>query len=201
MTGGEIWAGLPPSMSSWTSYSISILPDLNPDGSRSGFEDFMELFYKRRPFIVFSVHIGNFELLAVVGAAFGLNLTALCRPQTIPTSPQNSPDFQAKGWATSCRRPWDHLSHLRGIGAWRRRRLAGWPEISQGPFDHVLWARRADNPVARQVGTAVQFVSLLCPLLRPPGNRISARTRGSCPAEWCRSAVAKPLVSAFSIAP
>ncbi len=50
----------------------------------AGIEDFQELHDHKRPFIVFTAHTGNFELLAVVGAKFGLNITALFRPPNNP---------------------------------------------------------------------------------------------------------------------
>ncbi|QKJ94439.1 lipid A biosynthesis lauroyl acyltransferase [Agrobacterium pusense] len=64
--------------------------DFNPESSEAGrievvgMEEFQELRDNKRPFIVFTAHTGNFELLAVVGAAFGLNVTSLFRPPNNP---------------------------------------------------------------------------------------------------------------------
>lgn len=46
----------------------------------SGIPLFLDLRDNPRPFIVFSAHTGNFELLPVAGAAFGLYVTVLFRP-------------------------------------------------------------------------------------------------------------------------
>ncbi len=50
----------------------------------SGIDEFTKLHNHKRPFIVFTAHTGNFELLAVVGATFGLNVTSLFRPPNNP---------------------------------------------------------------------------------------------------------------------
>jgi KDO2-lipid IV(A) lauroyltransferase len=50
----------------------------------SGVPIFTDLKDNPRPFIVFSAHTGNFELLPVAGAAFGLNVTVLFRPPNNP---------------------------------------------------------------------------------------------------------------------
>ena len=50
----------------------------------SGIPLFMDLRDNPRPFIVFTAHTGNFELLPVAGAAFGLDVTVLFRPPNNP---------------------------------------------------------------------------------------------------------------------
>lgn len=50
----------------------------------SGIPIFMELLNARRPFIVFTAHTGNFEMLPVAGAAYGLDVTVLFRPPNNP---------------------------------------------------------------------------------------------------------------------
>ena len=50
----------------------------------SGIPVFMELLNARRPFIVFTAHTGNFEMLPVAGAAYGLDVTVLFRPPNNP---------------------------------------------------------------------------------------------------------------------
>ena len=45
---------------------------------------FLELRDNPRPFLVFTAHTGNFELLAVAGSAFGLDVTVLFRPPNNP---------------------------------------------------------------------------------------------------------------------
>lgn len=49
-----------------------------------GVEIFRKLRDGRRPFIVFTAHTGNFELLPVAAAAYGLDVTALFRPPNNP---------------------------------------------------------------------------------------------------------------------
>jgi len=50
----------------------------------SGIPLFKDLRDNPRPFIVFTAHTGNFELLPVAGAAFGLDVTVLFRPPNNP---------------------------------------------------------------------------------------------------------------------
>ncbi|MCA1493834.1 lipid A biosynthesis lauroyl acyltransferase [Sinorhizobium alkalisoli] len=50
----------------------------------SGIPLFMELRDNPRPFIVFTAHSGNFEMLPVAGSAFGLEVTVLFRPPNNP---------------------------------------------------------------------------------------------------------------------
>jgi KDO2-lipid IV(A) lauroyltransferase len=50
----------------------------------SGVPLFLDLRDNPRPFIVFTAHTGNFELLPVAGSAFGLSVTVLFRPPNNP---------------------------------------------------------------------------------------------------------------------
>ena len=50
----------------------------------SGIPLFVDLRDNPRPFIVFTAHTGNFELLPVAAAAFGLDVTVLFRPPNNP---------------------------------------------------------------------------------------------------------------------
>ncbi|MBW8636005.1 lipid A biosynthesis lauroyl acyltransferase [Hoeflea sp. WL0058] len=45
-----------------------------------GIDRFLDLVERPRPFIVFTAHTGNFELLPAIAARYGLNVTALFRP-------------------------------------------------------------------------------------------------------------------------
>ena len=49
-----------------------------------GVERFLDLRDNRRPFIVFTAHTGNFELLPIIAAKYGLDVTALFRPPNNP---------------------------------------------------------------------------------------------------------------------
>ncbi|HXV31836.1 MAG TPA: lipid A biosynthesis lauroyl acyltransferase [Sinorhizobium sp.] len=50
----------------------------------SGIPLFLELRDNPRPFIVFTAHSGNFEMLPVAGSTFGLDVTVLFRPPNNP---------------------------------------------------------------------------------------------------------------------
>ncbi|WP_099864817.1 lipid A biosynthesis lauroyl acyltransferase [Pararhizobium haloflavum] len=64
--------------------------DLDPDAPTpgtievAGTDIFADLRDNPRPFIVFTAHTGNFELLPIAAAAYGLNVTALFRPPNNP---------------------------------------------------------------------------------------------------------------------
>ncbi|MCF1435365.1 lipid A biosynthesis lauroyl acyltransferase [Agrobacterium vitis] len=60
----------------------------------SGIPIFMDLLKNPRPFIVFTGHTGNFEMLPVAGAAFGLYVTVLFRPPNNPYIAEMVFDFR-----------------------------------------------------------------------------------------------------------
>lgn len=62
----------------------------------SGIPIFLDLRDNPRPFIVFTAHTGNFELLPVAGAAFGLKVTVLFRPPNNPYVAQKVFDFRSE---------------------------------------------------------------------------------------------------------
>lgn len=62
----------------------------------SGIPIFLDLRDNPRPFIVFSGHTGNFELLPVAGNAFGLSVTVLFRPPNNPYVAQKVFDFRSR---------------------------------------------------------------------------------------------------------
>jgi KDO2-lipid IV(A) lauroyltransferase len=69
----------------------------NPKPGRievSGIPLFLELRDNPRPFIVFTAHTGNFELLPVASAAFGLDVTVLFRPPNNPYVAEKVFDFR-----------------------------------------------------------------------------------------------------------
>ncbi len=76
--------------------------DFDPHSDRpgrvevSGIPIFLDLRDNPRPFIVFTGHTGNFELLPVAGAAFGLTVTVLFRPPNNPYVAEKVFDFRAK---------------------------------------------------------------------------------------------------------
>ncbi len=75
--------------------------DFDPEQSKpgrvevSGIPIFIDLLENPRPFIVFTGHTGNFELLPVAGAAFGLYVTVLFRPPNNPYVAQKVFDFRS----------------------------------------------------------------------------------------------------------
>ncbi|MCO6185812.1 lipid A biosynthesis lauroyl acyltransferase [Rhizobium sp. L1K21] len=71
----------------------------NPNAGRievSGIPIFKDLLENPRPFIVFTGHTGNFELLPVAGAAYGLDVTALFRPPNNPYIAEKIHDLRAR---------------------------------------------------------------------------------------------------------
>ncbi|MBP2549228.1 KDO2-lipid IV(A) lauroyltransferase [Neorhizobium galegae] len=75
--------------------------DFNPESETpgrievSGIPIFLELRENPRPFIVFTAHTGNFELLPVAGNAFGLNVTVMFRPPNNPYIAEKVFSFRA----------------------------------------------------------------------------------------------------------
>ncbi|MBB4289980.1 KDO2-lipid IV(A) lauroyltransferase [Rhizobium leguminosarum] len=61
----------------------------------SGIPVFLDLRDNPRPFIVFTGHTANFELLPVAGAAFGLHVTVLFRPPNNPYVAKKVFDFRS----------------------------------------------------------------------------------------------------------
>lgn len=61
----------------------------------SGIPLFVDLRYNKRPFIVFTGHTANFEMLPVAGAAFGLNVTVLFRPPNNPYVAEKVHNFRS----------------------------------------------------------------------------------------------------------
>ncbi|TIL58019.1 MAG: lipid A biosynthesis lauroyl acyltransferase [Mesorhizobium sp.] len=49
-----------------------------------GVEHFVQIAGEQKPHIIFTGHLGNFELLPVAAATFGMNITALFRPPNNP---------------------------------------------------------------------------------------------------------------------
>lgn len=62
----------------------------------SGIPLFLELRDNPRPFIVFTGHTGNFEMLPVAGSAFGLDVTVLFRPPNNPYVASKVFEFRRK---------------------------------------------------------------------------------------------------------
>ncbi|WP_377289461.1 lipid A biosynthesis lauroyl acyltransferase [Rhizobium sp. SG2393] len=81
---------------------LDTLFDFDPDRATpgrievSGIESFLDLRANPRPFIVFTAHSGNFELLPVAASAFGLDVTVLFRPPNNPYIAKKIFDFRKK---------------------------------------------------------------------------------------------------------
>ncbi len=75
--------------------------DFDPESDRpgrievSGVPIFLDLRDNPRPFMVFTAHTGNFELLPVAGNAFGLNVTVMFRPPNNPYIAEKVFSFRA----------------------------------------------------------------------------------------------------------
>jgi Kdo2-lipid IVA lauroyltransferase/acyltransferase len=75
--------------------------DFDPDSDTpgrievSGVSIFLGLRENPRPFMVFTAHTGNFELLPVAGNAFGLNVTVMFRPPNNPYIAEKVFSFRA----------------------------------------------------------------------------------------------------------
>ncbi len=69
---------------------LDLLFDFEPGASTSGrievegIDHFIAIAGQDRPHILFTGHLGNFELLPIAGATFGMNVTALFRPPNNP---------------------------------------------------------------------------------------------------------------------
>ncbi|MBZ9845518.1 lipid A biosynthesis lauroyl acyltransferase [Mesorhizobium sp. CA5] len=69
---------------------LDALFDFDPNASEpgrvevGGVEHFHEIAGEKKPHILFTGHLGNFELLPVAAATFGMNITALFRPPNNP---------------------------------------------------------------------------------------------------------------------
>ncbi|CDX58991.1 Lipid A biosynthesis lauroyl acyltransferase [Mesorhizobium plurifarium] len=69
---------------------LDALFDFDPNAAKPGrvevrgIEHFVEIAGEQKPHILFTGHLGNFELLPVAAATFGMNITALFRPPNNP---------------------------------------------------------------------------------------------------------------------
>ncbi|TIO74932.1 MAG: lipid A biosynthesis lauroyl acyltransferase [Mesorhizobium sp.] len=69
---------------------LDALFDFDPNATEPGrvevrgIDHFVEIAGEKKPHILFTGHLGNFELLPVAAATFGMNITALFRPPNNP---------------------------------------------------------------------------------------------------------------------
>lgn len=116
-------------------------PEKNEPGriEVQGIPTFLELRDNPRPFIVFTAHSGNFELLPVAGSAFGLDVTVLFRPPNNPFVAEKVFSFRKERMGNLV--PSHAGSSLRAGAAAGKGRWCGCarrPEIRQGTDDEVL---------------------------------------------------------------
>ena len=84
-TCGATWRALPPSTSISTSCSTTIRPARTTAASRAMAIDLYErVASEKKAHIIFTAHLGNFELIPVAGEAYGLHATAMFRPPNNP---------------------------------------------------------------------------------------------------------------------
>jgi hypothetical protein len=77
-TCGPTWRGSLPSISTWPNCSTSTPTTAIGEPHRGGGRgNFLSLREEKRPHIFFTAHLGNFELLPIAAASFGLPVTAL----------------------------------------------------------------------------------------------------------------------------
>ncbi len=102
----------------------------------SGIPIFLDLRENPRPFIVFTAHTGNFELLPVAGAAFGLHVTVLFRPPNNPYVAQKVFDFRsARMGKLVPSHAGSSFALARQLEAGPGRRRSRRPEVPQGVED------------------------------------------------------------------
>lgn len=84
----DMWGNMARLMAEYIFVDELIDNDIDEDGNGLievvGAERFHDLIENPRPFIVFTAHSGNFELLPIVAAKYGLNVTAMFRPPNNP---------------------------------------------------------------------------------------------------------------------
>ena len=84
-TCGATWRGLRPNTSSSTSCSTTTRTARATAASRAyGAHLYERVAAEKKAHIIFTAHLGNFELLPVAGAAYGLHATAMFRPPNNP---------------------------------------------------------------------------------------------------------------------
>ena len=84
-TCGATWPALPPNTSSSMPFSTTIRKPRNAGRVEvGGVDHFEQIAGEDKPHILFTGHLGNFELLPVAAATFGMKITALFRPPNNP---------------------------------------------------------------------------------------------------------------------
>lgn len=138
----------------------------------SGIPLFVDLRDNPRPFIVFTAHTGNFELLPVAGAAFGLDVTVLFRPPNNPYVAERVFEFR--------RERMGHLvpSHAGSSFTLARKLEAGGPvgvlvdqKFSKGLHTTFFGRKVQTNPLLAKLVRQFDCEVYPARCIRLPGNR------------------------------
>lgn len=138
----------------------------------SGVPLFVDLRDNPRPFIVFTAHTGNFELLPVAGAAFGLDVTVLFRPPNNPYVAERVFEFR--------RERMGHLvpSHAGSSFTLARKLEAGGPvgvlvdqKFNKGLHTTFFGRKVQTNPLLAKLVRQFDCEVYPARCIRLPGNR------------------------------
>ncbi|MCW5706297.1 lipid A biosynthesis lauroyl acyltransferase [Shinella sp.] len=138
----------------------------------SGIPLFVDLRDNPRPFIVFTAHTGNFELLPVAGAAFGLDVTVLFRPPNNPYVAERVFEFR--------RERMGHLvpSHAGSSFTLARKLEAGGPvgvlvdqKFNKGLHTTFFGRKVQTNPLLAKLVRQFDCEVYPARCIRLPGNR------------------------------
>ncbi len=138
----------------------------------SGIPLFVDLRDNPRPFIVFTAHAGNFELLPVAGAAFGLDVTVLFRPPNNPYVAERVFEFR--------RERMGHLvpSHAGSSFTLARKLEAGGPvgvlvdqKFNKGLHTTFFGRKVQTNPLLAKLVRQFDCEVYPARCIRLPGNR------------------------------
>jgi hypothetical protein len=160
--------------------------DFDPDAKEKGLievegeEIFRRLLDEKKPHIFFTAHTGNFELLPICAATFGLNVTALFRP---PNNP-----FIARKVLKARRTNMGHLVPSKAGAAWSLAAVLGQDD------NVACWLTR-NSPEACQAHSSISRLRPIRFWPNSPVNMIAMCIRpvvSACPAVaivWsCRNA-------------
>ena len=161
---------------------FDFVPNVHTDGRIEvvGVETFLRLAAEKdTPHIIFTGHLGNFELLPVAGAAFGLTVTSMFRP---PNNPYIA-DYVFSKRTLLDGKP-ARFPFGRGLfagpypGGRRKCRRTGRPEVHAWGQDEILRTRMRDQPACPQACAAIWLRRLSGTLHPLAGQPLPAHPSG-----------------------